>query len=92
MKDLTCFKAGKGFSVSLLVIFLTILFANPTYAGTQLKTQDLKPKIAKLNIPFIVNQGQTDEDVRYYANTFSGTVFVTKDGSVVYSLPKTDDG
>ncbi|MBI5892862.1 MAG: hypothetical protein HZB79_04290, partial [Deltaproteobacteria bacterium] len=88
MKDLTCFKAGKGFSVFLLITLLFILLANPTYADTQLKTQDIKPKIAKLNIPFILNQGQTHEDVRFYANTFGGTVFVTKDGSVVYSIPK----
>ncbi len=32
---------------------------------------------------------QVDEKVRFYANTFGGTVFVTNDGEIVYSLPKT---
>ena len=44
-------------------------------------------KTKKLQIPFISNEGQTDERVKYYANTFGGTVFVTKDGEIVYSLP-----
>lgn len=28
-----------------------------------------------------------DERVKFYANPFGGTVFVTKDGEIVYSLP-----
>ena len=40
-------------------------------------------------MPFIANEGQTDEKVAFYANTFGGTVFVTKDGNIVYSLPHT---
>ena len=28
-----------------------------------------------------------DKKVKFYANTFGGTVFVTKDGEIVYSLP-----
>ncbi len=36
-------------------------------------------KTKKLQIPFIVNNGQVDKQVRFYANTFGGTVFVTKD-------------
>jgi len=38
-------------------------------------------------MPFIANNGQTNERVKFYANTFGGTVFVTKDGEIVYSLP-----
>ena len=29
-----------------------------------------------------------DERVRFYAQTFRGTVFVTEDGAIVYSLPE----
>jgi len=48
-------------------------------------------KVYTLQIPFIENKGQIkDESVRYYAKTFGGTVFVTKDGKLVYSLPKFD--
>ncbi len=44
-------------------------------------------KTKKLQIPFIANNGQTDERINFYANTFGGTVFVTKDGEIVYALP-----
>ncbi len=40
----------------------------------------------KLHVPFIANEGQADEQVKYYAKTFAGSVFVTKDGEIVYSL------
>jgi len=41
-----------------------------------------------LQIPFIENEGQIkNESVKYYAKTLGGTVFITKDGQVVYSLP-----
>lgn len=45
-------------------------------------------KLQAIQMPFIANQGQVDEAVRFYAKTFGGTVFVTKDGEIVYSLPK----
>ena len=43
--------------------------------------------IKKLQIPFVANKGQVDKQVKFYANTFGGTVFVTKDGEIVYALP-----
>ena len=42
-------------------------------------------------MPFIANNGQVDEQVKFYAKTFGGTVFVTKDGEIVYSLPSSRD-
>lgn len=47
----------------------------------------LDQKMARLWIPFISNQGQVDKGIEFYAHTFGGTVFVTKDGQVFYSLP-----
>ncbi|MBF8277300.1 MAG: hypothetical protein HW390_2373, partial [Candidatus Brocadiaceae bacterium] len=44
-------------------------------------------KTQTLRMPFIANNGQMDEQVRFYAKTFGGTVFVTKEGEIVYSLP-----
>ena len=44
-------------------------------------------KTQKLQMPFIANKGRVDEQVRFYAKTFGGTVFVTKDGEIVYALP-----
>jgi hypothetical protein len=46
--------------------------------------------LAKVSIPFIENQGQvSSDDVRFYANTFAGTVFVTEE-DLTYALLKTD--
>jgi hypothetical protein len=45
-------------------------------------------KAARLHIPFIANQGQMDKRVAFYAKTFGATVFVTKEGEIIYSLPK----
>ncbi len=46
--------------------------------------------VAGVHIPFTANYGQTDEQVKFYARTFGGTVFVTKTGEIVYSLPTND--
>lgn len=47
----------------------------------------LSPSLDALNVPFIPNHGQLNSQVRYYAKTLGGTVFVTHDGKMVYSLP-----
>ena len=47
-------------------------------------------KIDSLRIPFIQNNGQIDDSVKYYANTFAGTVFVTND-SLVYNVSEISD-
>jgi hypothetical protein len=48
-------------------------------------------KVSKLHIPFIPNEGQMDERVKYYARSFGGTVFVTEVGEIFYSLPKREE-
>jgi len=53
----------------------------------KLDSAEFARKTKKLQIPFIANNGQVDKQVKYYANTFGGTVFVTKDGEIVYALP-----
>ena len=53
--------------------------------------EELITKTKTLHMPFIANNGQVDEQVRFYAKTFGGTVFVTKDGEIVYSLPEGRD-
>ncbi|MDR4508193.1 MAG: SBBP repeat-containing protein [Candidatus Brocadiaceae bacterium] len=52
------------------------------------KKTDILQNIQNLQIPFIVNEGQSAERVMFYANTFGGTIFITKDGEIVYSLRK----
>ncbi|MBI5306856.1 MAG: SBBP repeat-containing protein [Planctomycetes bacterium] len=57
-------------------------------SGDACPTQEaLISKTRTLQMPFIANNGQVDEQVRFYAKTFGGTVFVTKEGEIVYSLP-----
>src|SRR6266496_5489849 len=46
----------------------------------------VRERLCGLRIPFIANSGQIDAAVSYYAPTFAGTVFVTRDGRIVYSL------
>lgn len=52
----------------------------------QLKKEGFAQKTQKLYLPFMVNAGQVDERVKFYANTFMGTVFITDNGEIVYSL------
>jgi len=50
--------------------------------------EEIISKTRTLQMPFIANNGQADEQVKFYAKTFGGTVFVTKEGEIVYSLPE----
>ena len=43
-------------------------------------------------IPFESNQGQLDAEVAFAARTFGGTLFVTKDGKLVHTLPAKRSG
>lgn len=46
-----------------------------------------RPDQISWQLPFIKNEGQIDSDqVKYYANTFRGTVFVTQNGALVYTF------
>ena len=46
-----------------------------------------RQKLGGVRVPFVANTGQTDPAVAYYATTFAGTVFVTREGRIVHSLP-----
>ena len=48
---------------------------------------EITRRVDGLAVPFVANAGQTDPGVVYSASTFSGTVFVTKEGELVYALP-----
>jgi hypothetical protein len=98
MKNLSCSCVSNTCNVlSRIAIFsfftltatlsATPLFAKQGIASNPSKEEVIQ-EIQKLQAPFIANNGQIDEGVRFYAKTFGGTVFVTKDGEIVYSLPK----
>ena len=46
-------------------------------------------RMAAATVPFVANEGQlADASVKFFADTFGGTVYVKADGTIVYSLPK----
>ena len=45
-------------------------------------------KMSTLQVPFIANKGQVDEEVSFYAKTFGCTLFVTSKGELVYVLER----
>jgi hypothetical protein len=56
--------------------------------GAALEGSNRLARIQKLEIPFIPNQGQVDSRVKFYAHTPGGTIFVTENGEVIYSLSR----
>ncbi len=63
-----------------------VLFHGTSSANTPDKA-DIRARLQRITVPFVANQGQTDKQVKFYAATFGGTVFVTDKGEIVYSLP-----
>ncbi len=85
--------AGVVFSIAASVAVHGALYAAATpkiaaVSSPAIDKEEFVRKAKGIQIPFIANDGQTDERVSFYANTFGGTVFVTKDGEIVYALPK----
>lgn len=57
---------------------------------TKPNSESIAQAITGLHLPFIANAGQTAPSVAFYAQTFSGTVYVTQTGELVYALPSKD--
>src|SRR5262249_42966821 len=64
----------------------TTYIANARPAPAVPTESDVRAKLSGLDVPFVHNDGQADARVSFYAQTFAGTVFVTKTGEIVYSL------
>ena len=60
--------------------------ANSADKVTKADKQAILKKTIKLQIPFIVNEGQVGKEVSYYAKIFGGTAYVTQKGEMVYSF------
>ena len=72
------------------IVFSTLaLYALPAVAFPPAPTDADRQaaSYAAISTSFVENQGQTHTDVAYYARTFAGTAFVTRDGALVLSLP-----
>ena len=70
--------------VALPVLAVVLLLATPALAVS--RDARIQGTLAGLRVPFVPNQGQTDPRVAYYAQTFAGTLFVTRQGELVYGL------
>ncbi|MFO0795293.1 MAG: hypothetical protein U0586_14680 [Candidatus Brocadiaceae bacterium] len=85
-------KMRKRFLLVSAVILSGVLAVNINVRGEDVKIKptmdEFSKKTQSLQLPFIANEGQADEQMKFYANTFGGTVFVTNEGEIVYSLPK----
>jgi hypothetical protein len=88
-------RGGGGNCLALLLAYL-LLALMPVAGYSQISDLPQKPsapssvKLDGLNLPFVANAGQTDPKVGFYAQTFAGTVYVTREGELVYSLPPKD--
>jgi hypothetical protein len=67
------------------LVLLMVLCLGTALAGKI--PEESNQKLKGVRVPFIMNQGQMDQQVRFYAKTFSGTVYVTDQGQIVYELP-----
>ena len=72
-------------NIRISVIFLFIMFlGSAAFADQSAKQKTLHPEIVKkaqmLTVPFILNKGQVDARVKFYAHTFGATIYVTNEG------------
>ena len=70
----------------LIMVLANTILAEQENKGKPSKAEVMQ-KTKKLQMPFIANEGQTDERVMFYAHTFGGTVFVTKTGRLSMPCP-----
>jgi hypothetical protein len=75
-----------GFSV--LFLFTSVFASN---ASNEARKEQILKKAYHVQVPFVENKGQIDnKEVRFYAKTFGGTIFVEKNGCLTYSIPAKD--
>jgi hypothetical protein len=79
----------------LFIIHFILIWIHPAHgatipahkANTHTSNHQILTKMSALQVPFVANAGQVDEEVRFYARTFGGVLYVTEKGEMVYSLP-----
>jgi len=87
---------GLPFLLIALVLFVpSLLWKAPPSRQTAAPLPDqaeCRRALATLSVPFVQNLGQKAPDVAYYTQTLGGTLFVTREGSMVYALPVRGSG
>lgn len=66
------------------VMALALVTVSPALVPPADASRDAQ--LAGVGMPFLQNEGQMDAQVAYYALTFTGMVFVTRQGEIVYAL------
>jgi hypothetical protein len=61
--------------------------ANVTAQATAPTLATAQQKLSAMSVPFVPNGGQWDSRAAFATQTFAGTLFVTTEGQLVYSLP-----
>lgn len=73
--------------LSLVMVFVSSVL--PVSAGqiSRLENGDIMENLQHIRIPFVRNKGNVNHDeIMYYARTFAGTVSVTNNGDIFYSV------
>jgi len=85
-------------TISWAIILMVAILVHPVLGASAkeegssaIPKSEILSKVSKLHIPFIPNHGQMDKRVKFYAQTFGETVFVTEAGEILYSLPKREE-
>ncbi|MDI6787027.1 MAG: hypothetical protein QME51_01485, partial [Planctomycetota bacterium] len=72
-------------SITLLTIPLSLWADGTTTNPTDTKQKLLQAE--KVQLPFIKNVGQIkDSKIKFYTQTFKGTVFITDSGEFIYAI------
>ncbi len=81
-------KFGKYHKILFALLFI-IIFLNSFVSALSVQSNNTYTinKISNIQIPFIENNGQIKgNSIRFYAEIFSGEVFITDKGEIVYNL------
>ena len=78
--------------LSLLIGLVFLLTPDRQISMPLPQTSSHTTSATNFSVPFIANDGQTSAEVAYYANNFTGSVFITRQGELVYSLLPKDQG
>jgi hypothetical protein len=71
----------------LLILSISLASPNMIYGAVPGESSG---DLARLEVPFIENRGQMNDDVAFYASTFTGSVLVSETGDLVLVLPGID--
>ncbi|MEK7698794.1 MAG: SBBP repeat-containing protein [Planctomycetota bacterium] len=79
---------GVALVAAMCLAFFLIFPGKQVETANPRQTEEVIQKAQGIQLPFIANDDQMDEEVAFFTNTFQGGVFVTKRGELVYSLFK----